>query len=380
MNWIKILYFNITLTLSLISILLISPPIIFKVYAFYAAQSVTSANANIDLGLTERIPVEYHDFITWRRGDFKMDGITVSSGERIVPNHFVENNETTWFFGGSTTFGYGVRDEETYPAFFQEYTGSKVRNFGESGYIARQSLSYLNNLLISEKFETSNLKHIVFFDGVNDVAHRCRSEISGLGTGRETYIRNQLKSSQASNSEMFTFAKTFEQVIMFSRKVSDKFFTPQEEQSQRLIKRAYSCSQNEERAKFIAKSIVTTWIQASHVAKARGIKFLAVLQPVSLLSNAINESVDKDHPNNKALKKQFEVVYPLILSYAEAADLNFIDATGILDECTNCYFDFCHVSPKGNEIIAQWFLNYTSLADPISGMLEGALVEGRKKS
>lgn len=365
MNWIKIVYANVTLTLSLMLIVLISPPIIYKFYAFYVSQSVTVANSNIDLGLTEEMTVEYHDFITWRRGDLKKDGITVSSGERIVPNHYVENNEETWFFGGSTTFGYGVRDEATYPAFFQEYTRSKVRNFGETGYIARQSLSYLNNLLISESFETSNLKHIVFFDGVNDVAHRCRTEISGLGTGREAHIRNQLKSSHSSDSEIFTFARTFEQVIVFSKKVTDKFFTPQEEQSQKLIKHAYSCSQNEERAKFIAKSIVTTWVQASHVANAIGIKFLAVLQPVSLFSNAVNESVDKDHPNNKALMKQFEVVYPLILSYAEAADLNFIDATGILDECTNCYFDFCHVNPRGNEMIAHWFLNYAGLADPI---------------
>lgn len=365
MNWIKTIYFNVTLALSLILIVLLSPPIIFKVYAFYVSQSVTDGNPNVDLNLTEQTTVKYHDFITWRREDFEADGITIFSGERIVPNKYVENNEETWFFGGSTTFGYGVRDEEAYPAFFQEYSDSKVRNFGESGYIARQSLSYLNNLLISENFDTSNLKNIVFFDGVNDVAHRCRSEISGLGSGREAHIRNRLKSSQAADSEMFTFGKTFEQVINFSTKVTEKFFISQEEQSQTLIKHAYSCSQNKDRAKFVAKSIVNTWIQASHIAKARGIKFLAVLQPVSFLSNAVNESVDKDHPNNRALKKQFEVVYPLILSYANAADLNFIDATGILDGCTNCYFDFCHVGPKGNKMIAQWFLNYVGLADPI---------------
>ena len=35
--------------------------------------------------------------------------------------------------------------------------------------------------------------NVIFYDGVNDVAHRCRSEIQGLGTGRENQIQNDLK-------------------------------------------------------------------------------------------------------------------------------------------------------------------------------------------
>ena len=65
--------------------------------------------------------------------------------------------------------------------FLDQFVSST--NFGESGYVARQSLAYLQNLYV---LGFSDKKSIVFYDGVNDVQVRCRSEpIRSLSTERE---------------------------------------------------------------------------------------------------------------------------------------------------------------------------------------------------
>ncbi len=355
MNWIKIISINLMVTFSLLFIVFMSPPIIFKVYAKLVKLQMENVQSNVDLDSTKDLNVKYYDFISWRRDDIHTDQITIVKGERVHPQKAVLSKSETWFFGGSTTFGYGVNDSQTYPAYFSELSSKKVRNFGESGYIARQSLAYFNNILIEEFKLNENVKNIVFFDGVNDVAHRCRSEIFGLGTGRETQIRKKLSSSSTNDDEIFTYKKTFEQILRFVSRVNDKLFQSLENKSTKLIEEGYSCSKDIERADYVAKTLVNTWIQASHAANARNLNFIAVLQPVSFIGPADNQNIDLNHPNNIALKKQFEVVYPLILKYANSSGLNFFDATEIFNNCSSCYFDFCHVGPEGNKIIAQWF-------------------------
>ena len=85
---------------------------------------------------------------------------------------------------------------KTYPSIFAKLTKSHVTNFGELGYIARQSLAYLNNHVINYSvLDMSNIS-VVFYDGVNDVNYRCRDEFNGMGTG-ENQIQNLLKSEAA---------------------------------------------------------------------------------------------------------------------------------------------------------------------------------------
>mgnify|MGYP001371104477 CR=1 FL=1 len=56
-----------------------------------------------------------------------------SFGEKI--------DESVWFFGGSTMWGYGVSNESTIPSLFYKRTGDSVFNFGEDSWDSRQSMS-----------------------------------------------------------------------------------------------------------------------------------------------------------------------------------------------------------------------------------------------
>ena len=210
MRWIKIISINILIFFSFLGILFLTPPLVnygwkfikgssnkvesdkryqLKLYSNYAWAETHFKEFN-------KLETTYHDFITWRRNDFKGLTINIKDGLRVSSNNSLANESSSefWFFGGSTTWGTGVNDDYTYPSLFAQSTSYKAINFGESGYISRQSLAYLNNYIISNDIVDMSDINVVFYDGVNEVLHRCRTEINQLGTGRESQIQNALKS------------------------------------------------------------------------------------------------------------------------------------------------------------------------------------------
>jgi len=78
---------------------------------------------------------------------------------------------TIFFFGGSTTFGYGVRDDDTIPSVLQDLlsqgtcqTPVYVYNFGRGAYYSAQERGLLAQLLV-EGFTP----HVaIFLDGINE--------------------------------------------------------------------------------------------------------------------------------------------------------------------------------------------------------------------
>jgi len=163
---IKVVYENITLTLALLFLLMLVPPIAHSVHSLLKTDaSLTFKDARSDLKLYEKyewaeahfaslngLSTTYYDYITLRRDDLKSDTINIVNGVRktFIP---IETNGQgeVWFFGGSTTWGSGNDDNHTYPSIFAKKYSYSTINYGETGYIARQSLSYLQNLYVENK-------------------------------------------------------------------------------------------------------------------------------------------------------------------------------------------------------------------------------------
>lgn len=73
-------------------------------------------------------------------------------------------NGAVWFFGGSTTFGYGVADSETIPAILQKIMNQRVINFGRGYFYSAQE-----NLLFERVLQAGfRPKTAIFFDGINE--------------------------------------------------------------------------------------------------------------------------------------------------------------------------------------------------------------------
>ena len=235
-------------------------------------------------------------------------------------------------------WGVGVKDDDTIPSIFSRITGSQTVNFGENGYVVRQSLAALQNYyLLAEKADLKRL--IVFYDGVNDVVDRCDIRASVLGSNQEERIK------RISNLGVFTYEQTFFQLQNFIANLREKMTTRASDRNR------YICALDPERAREVALTMVKAWQSASKLAEDNGDEFLAILQPVAFVGEPRLEYLSTDTWDH-ALRFEYEIVYPLIVKFAQELEVNFLDLTGAFDDCEFCYIDFCHVSQEGNLIIA----------------------------
>lgn len=120
---------------------------------------------------------EYEPWVEFRNIDYQGKFVNVSGSQRrSVPSEFINplsaDTVDIFFFGGSTTFGFNVADNETIPSqFLQLYkakypAGKSVRvyNFGTPTYYSYQELMLFTKLL----FEGRRPDVVIFIDGVND--------------------------------------------------------------------------------------------------------------------------------------------------------------------------------------------------------------------
>jgi hypothetical protein len=281
----------------------------------------------------------YYDYVTWRNDDYSGETINIVDGLRVSsePSHLEKIKGEFWFFGGSATWGTGVKDEGTYPSIFARIANARVRNFGEGGYIARQAFAQLANEYILNSSRSMS-RTIVFYNGANDVGHRCRSMVTGLASSREKIIQTQVGQSRGS---IWGFDRTFSQLQDFLVKILKKLDSES----------FYNCDTNLEKAEMIAKSLISTWQQAQNLAEANGDKFLAILQPVAFIGNPNIKHIDLNDSNTIALSRQFDVLYPIMKKEARQREINFIDLTNAYDSEEYFYTDYFHVSQNAHEIL-----------------------------
>src|SRR5262249_35827913 len=123
--------------------------------------------------------LEYEPFTEFRERPRRKEYVTVdAAGFRVVKNQGpwpLDHSYTNIFvFGGSTTFGYGVTNEQTIPSYLQEAASSdrrvkgvRVYNFGRGFYFSSQE-TILFSLLLSANVVPDIA---VFIDGLNDFVY-----------------------------------------------------------------------------------------------------------------------------------------------------------------------------------------------------------------
>ena len=268
----------------------------------------------------------FSSFVEWRRELFSGETINIvgkyHERKTILPTD--AKPPEVFFFGGSTMWGTGVRDNDTIPSLYAARTGQIARNFGETAYSAHQGLEMLMWLL--QDGERPDV--VVFYDGVNDVAHKCRTISGSFSAAQEQKIRWRLSPwhRKISGSFLEWFNETFRGIP---------------------APRGSDCDTDPAKAAAIAKGLVRDWDTAKTIAEAEGITFHAVLQPVAFFSKSNLDHLDLREDR----RRQFAAVYPIVKELI--ADRPYIsDFTEVLDDNEIVYIDFCHLSPNGNERIA----------------------------
>jgi hypothetical protein len=290
----------------------------------------------------------YISHIGWRREPFKGKTITLEGpyAQRATVGAAESGKPSVYFFGGSTMWGTGVDDANTIPSLVAQIGAFRAQNYGESGWTAHQSLALL--ILLLQEGHRPNV--VVFYDGVNDVAHKCRQEITPTSHAREHQIRAAVSTTKAQH--LYGLEHMLKPLMGLASEI------------QRALPRSeaklYDCHENRQEAQKIADNLLQDWDVARRLIESYGGKFIGILQPVAYYSNT---RLDHLRSLGDARKRQYEAVYPLIKERM-AGRPDLYDFTAVLDRPEPVYIDFCHLSPNGNRYVAQKMVEVLKAARP----------------
>ncbi len=291
----------------------------------------------------------YRSFIGWRRKPFSGNYKNVEPpyNTRLSVNNSID--ESVWFFGGSTMWGSGAIDSETIPSWYARHTGERVLNLGETAWVSRQSLNQLVNLL----GDSRTPKGVIFYDGVNDILHGCRIENKLVPAHLQEKSISKALEADAFDYINASFTPTKNYLLApykaLAAKLGLKVSKP----------RGYGgmdCSTDKAKAAKVAAHLVNNWFSAYAITKQRGVDFIAILQP-----QVFSSIIEKDylHPGDNYLQAEYMAVYPLIKEKMEESCKSHpgfcshvVDGSSWLDSKPAVYIDFCHLTGKGNQIIA----------------------------
>ena len=156
---------------------------------------------------------EYEPWIEFKNIDFAGKHVNVSNSVRkSIPDSYLHSSDDTidiYFFGGSTTFGFNVADNETLTSQFvnaykEKYPNAKsirVYNFGTPTYYSYQELMLFTKLV----YAGHRPDVVIFLDGVNDFWF---AKASYYNQSYFSYILRQVFSQDLLGSGNFNFQDT----------------------------------------------------------------------------------------------------------------------------------------------------------------------------
>ncbi len=127
---------------------------------------------------------QYIPYIGWSRVEYSGKYVNIDeNGLRYTWNSKNSSNDTVkiYFFGGSTTWGTGARDNYTIPSLVSKYLfenniNAEVTNYGETGFQNTQEMIFL----MMELRRDNKPDIVIFYDGVNDVYSAYQHKKAGL--------------------------------------------------------------------------------------------------------------------------------------------------------------------------------------------------------
>lgn len=301
----------------------------------------------------------------WRRRAYRGRYIHIDArGRRLDPAAATQARHVAHFFGGSTMWGTGVEDADTIAAHFARHrAGWASRNEGESGWVSRQGIDRLVNLLNQDDVPDA----AVFYDGVNDVFYLCNGSLSLNGHMRELDERNAPENQDGLHMLRSLFAPE----AWLWRRVAER-------RGPQLPGATDRCADAVGRES-VARTLLNNWGIAHDLMAARGRVFLGVLQPLAYVGHprldhlrGLPEDLGAGGRNLNDYDRTFyQAVYTLLRQrIAERHVPWLLDATEAFDTGDYTYVDYCHVTANGNALVAA----------RISAALDGLLPETMRRA
>jgi hypothetical protein len=295
-------------------------------------------------------------YLYFRREPFSGRHINVdSTGRRFTPQFGEgrdngQRNPAVFLLGGSTMWGTGARDSSTIPAALARLIASKpgerrmrVVNMGESGYVSTQSL-----LALALELRRGNIPDdVIFYDGVNDVFAAYQNNEAGLPQNEQnrTTEFNLLQSGGRMRElgiDDFWRRTVTAGVVA---EVRDQILGPPPAPAPPAQDR-------------LAADVVRLYRGNLEILDALsrryGFRYRAYWQPV-VFSKRDPSPYERNQSDKMDLVRPFYIdVYRRVAADSTLrANPSFHNLSGIFDGAGAMYLDFCHITERGNGIVAR---------------------------
>ena len=281
---------------------------------------------------------EYEEVLGFKERSRSSKYVNVNSfgfrNKTDLENFLVELNGAIWFFGGSSTFGYGVADQETIPSILESYLDTKVVNLGRGYYFSEQE-----NLLLMKLLKAGvRPSYVVFLDGINE---RC-----SIQTYQNEMRSIFFKAQKPNNFSDYLF-NIVEPAISLLTKVANKFGLeiPKKDQAENL--HSINC-------KFYNKKIELSQVvnsnlkMRSDLCLSNNLDCLTVLQPFAGVHGQHLSFQDLNRSQREEMKLMFNHIKLIFEQH------NSLDVTDSLNHLNrHAFVDDVHYSFDANQLIAR---------------------------
>jgi len=258
-----------------------------------------------------------------------------------------------WIFGGSTVFGYGLKNNETISAHLEKYiTNKNVINFGQGYYHSTQSRILFQNLLVF----LPPPETVIFFDGYNDFKV---NQINNYQFPIQTSLTQRFEKliNKKEISKITRLKNWFNQ--RFNRLNIVRLYKEKTSQANLKKKNVLLINDPEKAYKSLINRLMINFKINKSIGKNFNIKVMNILEPISLSKeNYSTSNLPKSYLNdyNKSFYHH-KKIYKLIEFKTEL--LNIVDLNMVnFKTKKNMFIDLTHYSSNFSDKIASQIFEY----------------------
>lgn len=285
----------------------------------------------------------YYPYIENVHSNFSSKNINIITLNNDLPkrkslNHNCNVEKSIYCFGGSTTFGYLVSDEHTWPSFLSKELNSlysdcfTISNYATNGYTpSQETFQFIELIKLGHRPSA-----VIFLDGLNVGAYYSGGEFSKK-------FAKQFNNHTRSN--LGTLIQNLP-VIKLIRKF--EFQDPFSSESGAEVILALSENKN----KLVSNRLIFNAELRNMIGEKYGIKVINILQPNAFYkNNYINLNKNLDDSFLYEIENNYKSIYSNIIStnpllFFDLSDLNLIYNSA-------AYIDMVHYSPEFNLFLAR---------------------------
>ena len=310
---------------------------------------------------------QWLSYVYWRRKPYQGQYISIDSqGIRKTwsANAGQDDNGnglTIFFFGGSTMWGTGARDNFTIPSIFAKQLAKRginaqIINFGETGYVSTQEM-----ILLIRELQKGNIPDgVIFYDGVNDTYSAYQQARAGLPHNEFNRVKEFNSSRRITSTTIWASVANDLSTIRFLKGVYGRLgigsHSENAAQYDPQNSPGHSITNKEDLANDVLNIYERNIEVVNSLAERYSFKALFYWQPNILEKMDLTEYEKEEKQRYSDRQPFFDMTYELLRrrDFTKNGENGFHDLSMLFSDVPEPLFvDWFHLGETGNEYIAE---------------------------